>query len=52
MALADLLRKPIVPIMLCATPWPPPGKKPSSIQISCLSNMMNMLAFRWNEFDI
>ena len=25
MALADLLRKPIVPIMLTATPWPPPG---------------------------
>lgn len=25
MALADLLRKPIVPIMLHATPWPPPG---------------------------
>ena len=25
MALADLLRKPIVPIMLHPTPWPPPG---------------------------
>ena len=25
MALADLLRKPIVPIMLHTTPWPPPG---------------------------
>ncbi len=25
MALADLLRKPIVPIMLHATPWPPPS---------------------------
>jgi hypothetical protein len=25
MALADLLRKPIVPIMLAPTPWPPPG---------------------------
>jgi hypothetical protein len=25
MALADLLRKPIVPIMLKLTPWPPPG---------------------------
>ncbi len=25
MALADLLRKPIVPIMLFLTPWPPPG---------------------------
>jgi hypothetical protein len=25
MALADLIRKPIVPIMLTATPWPPPG---------------------------
>lgn len=25
MALADLLHKPIVPVMLTATPWPPPG---------------------------
>lgn len=25
MALADLLHKPIVPIMLTSTPWPPPG---------------------------
>lgn len=25
MALADLLHKPIVPIVLTATPWPPPG---------------------------
>ena len=25
MSLADVLRKPIVPIMLEATPWPPPG---------------------------
>jgi len=25
MALADLLRKPIVPIMIVPTPWPPPG---------------------------
>ena len=25
MALADLLKKPIVPIMLTLTPWPPPG---------------------------
>ena len=25
MALADLIRKPIVPIMLSPTPWPPPG---------------------------
>lgn len=42
MALADLLRKPIVPIMLCATPWPPPGKKPSSRQDY-------KFMFKWNN---
>lgn len=55
MSLADILRKPIVPIMLEPTPWPPPGALAlilSSLVYIDLCGKWNLLYSSWQGISI